>query len=189
VGGIVVDEAVIGPDGAVSDVRVVRTTFELLAAFGQKSVQDSLFQGGTLDGHPAAMRVRVSTSLGNLAGLSEAPEYDSVWAHVPATSSREAAWQLAGSVERLTLVVHVGTIRAGAEVVARAPSGEERVLQKVPPTDGPFDSSQTVATGRFFERAGDYRLELRAAGKTLASTTLTIADDYTRAIVNTCDPI
>ena len=39
------------------------------------------------------------------------------------------------------------------------------------------------------QKGKSYRLELRAEGKTVAWTTLTIADDHTRAIVNACQPI
>lgn len=190
VGGVVVDEAVIAADGTVSGVRLVRTRLAGLAPFGQKSVQDSRFLGGTVDGHPTAMRVRVSTSLGTLTRARVEPEYDTVWAHVPGGQSREAVWQLAGSVEKLALEIHLGTDpQAGAEVVARAPGGPERVLHRIPASPTPVDLRPTVSVGTFFESAGDYAIELRASGKTLASTTLTIADDYTRAIVNTCEPL
>ncbi len=190
VGGVVVDEAVIGPDGAVSDVRLVHTRLEILAPFGQKSVQDSRFLAGSVDGHPAALRVRVATTLGSNAKIRVEPEYDSVWAYAAGGQSREAVWQLAGSVGKLTLEIHLGTSpAAGAEVVARAPDGTERVLRKVSGAAKPLDLRETVATGKFLEPAGDYRIELRAAGKTLAWTTVTIADDYTRAIVNTCEPL
>lgn len=190
VGGVVVDEALIGADGAVSQVRPIRARFAELAPFGQKSVQDSRFSGGAVEGHPAAMRVRVSTTVGTVTRTYVEPEYDSVWAYAAGGQSREAVWQLAGSVEKLTIEAHLGTAATtGAEVVARAPDGKERVLRKIPPSPKPVDLRETVAMGKFLATAGDYRIELRASGKTLASTTLTIADDFTRAVINTCEPL
>jgi len=43
IGGIVVDEAVIGVDARISAIRVVRTRWEGLGPFAQKSVEDSRF--------------------------------------------------------------------------------------------------------------------------------------------------
>jgi hypothetical protein len=189
-GGVVVDEAVIGADGTVSDVRLVHTRIENLAPFGQKSVQDSRFLGGSVDGHPAALRVRVATPVGTVTPVRVEPEYDSIWAYVAGGQSREAVWQLARSVAKVTLEIHLGTSpEAGSEIVARAPDGKEHVLKKVSGASAPIDRRETVSTGKFLEAPGDYRIELRAAGRTLASTTMTIADDYTRAIVNACEPL
>lgn len=189
-GDVIVDEAVIGADGAVSNVRLVRARVPELAPFGQKALQDSRFLAGSVDGHPAALRVRVATTLGTVSKFRVEPEWDGVWAYVPGGQSREAVWQLAGSVRKLTLEIHLGTApEAGAEVVARSPDGKERVLEKIAGAATPRDLRETVATGKFFDPAGDYAIELRAAGKTLASTTVTIADDYTRAIVNACAPL
>lgn len=189
-GDVIVDEAVIGADGTVSEVRLVRARVQELAPFGQKAVQDSRFLPGSVDGHPAAQRVRVATTVGTVSKFRVEPEWDGVWAYVPGGQSREAVWQLAGSVGKLTLEIHLGTApEAGAEVVARAPDGKERVLKKLAGAPTPRDLRETVSTGKFFEPAGNYAIELRASGKTLASTTVTIADDYTRAIVNACEPL
>ena len=188
--GIVVVEAVIGPEGAVSDVRPARTGLDLLAPFGQKSVQDSRFAAGSVDGHPTSVRVRVATTLGTAGKAGVEPEWDGVWAYVPGGQSREAVWQLAGSVAKLTLEIHLGTSPAtGAEVVARAPDGKERLLERIPGSPTPIELKETVSTEKFLEQAGDYTIELRASGKTLVSTTVTIAADYTRAIVNACAPL
>jgi len=188
--GTVVVEAVIGADGAVSDVRPSRTGLDLLAPFGEKSVHDSRFAAGSVDGHPAALRVRVATTLGTVGKARTEPEWDGVWAYVPGGQSREAVWQLAGSVAKLTLEIHLGTSpTAGAEVVARAPDGQERVLRRLSGSPQAIDLAETISTGKFLERAGDYSIELRVSGRTLVSTTVTIAGDYTRAIVNTCAPL
>jgi hypothetical protein len=189
-GGIVLDEAVVGVDGKLSDLRVVRARFEALGPFGTKSVQQSRFEAASIEGNPVATRVRIATTLGIVSKARVEPEYDLVWAHVAGGQSREARWQLARNVERLTVTAHLGTSAGkGGEVVAVSPEKKERVLVKLPGSDKPVDVDQTVSTDRFFWAPGDYRLELRADGRTLAWTTLTIADDFTRAIVNACQPI
>ena len=189
-GGIVVDEVIVGVDGKISDLRVVRARIEFLAPFAQKSVQLSRFDAASIEGNPVASRVRVATTLGTVSKARVEPEYDLVWAHVAAGQSREAQWQLAKSVERLTVTGHLGTVTGqSGEIVAVAPDKKERVLVRVAASDKPIDVEETVGTGKFFSEPGDYRLELRAGGKTLAWTTLTIADDFTRAIVNACQPI
>jgi hypothetical protein len=190
VGGIVVDEAVIAKDGSLSGVRVVRARLESLAPFARKSIRDSRFQPASIDCNPVATRVQIATILGTVAKARIEPEYDILWAHVPAGQSREAAWQLAQSVERIAISAHVGTaLPAGGEIVARAPDGKETVLVKIPPSQEPVDVAEIVSTGKLFWKAGDYGLEIRGGGKSLASTTLTIADDHSRAIVNACEPI
>jgi hypothetical protein len=190
IGGIVVDEAIVSPDGAVSDIRPVRERVQGLAPFAKKSVQDSKFEGALIDGNPLRTRVQIATTLGTVSKARIEPEYDVVWAHVPGGASREAQWQLAESVERLTVTVHLGTDPgAGGEIVAVAPDGKERSLLRLPSAAAPVDARETVATERFFFAAGDYRLELRASGKPVAWTTVTIADDFTRAIVNACAPL
>ncbi len=190
IGGIVVDEAVIGIDGKISAIRVVRTRWEGLGPFAQKSVEDSRFDAALIEGNPVATRVQIATPLGNIQTLRGEPEFDMVWAQVPGGQSREARWQLAQSVESLTVTAHLGnTPGEGGEVVAMAPDGKERILLRIPASDRPVDASETVSTGDFLSAAGDYRLELRSGGKKVAWTTLTIADDYTRAIVNACRPI
>ena len=70
-----------------------------------------------------------------------------------------------------------------------APDGAERILWKGPPAGSAAEIRESVKTGGFFARAGDYRLELRAGGRVLATTTLTIAPDFHAAIVNACEPL
>jgi hypothetical protein len=189
-GGIVVDEAVVGIDGKLSGVRVVRARFDALGPFGTKSVQQSRFDAASIEGNPVATRVRIATTLGIVSKARVEPEYDLVWAHVAGGQSREAQWQLAGSVERLTVTAHLGTVTGkDGEVVAVSPDKKERVLVRLRASDKPADVDETVATDRFFRAPGDYRVELRAGGRTLAWTTVTIADDFQRAIVNACQPI
>jgi len=189
-GGIVVDEAVIDVEGRVSGLRVVRARVDRLAPFAQKSVEGSRFASASIDANPVATRVQIATTLGIVSKARVEPEYDLVWAHVAGGQSREAQWQLARSVKRLTVTAHLGTrLGQGGDVVAVAPDGKELILVRVPAAEKPIDLSETVSTDRFLWTAGDYRLELRSGGTTLAWTTLTIADDYTRAIVNACLPL
>ena len=188
--GVVVDETVVGSDGAVRDVRLAWTGYAGLAPFAQKSIMDSRFAAAAIEGNPVASRVLITTSLGQGSKGPTGDAYDTVWAHVADDQSREAQWQLAESVEALTISAHLGTRpQAGGEIAAVSPGGTERILAKLPPGDQPIELRQTVKTEKFFWKAGDYRLELRSAGKAVAWTTVTIADDHTRAIVNVCQPI
>ena len=189
-GGVVVDEAIVGTDGKLSELRLVRARFDALAPFGQKSVESSRFAAGSIEGNAVAVRVRIATTLGVVSKARAEPEYDLLWAHVASGQSREARWQLAKSVESLRVTAHLGTVSGKeSEIVAIAPDKKERVLVRLPASDKPTDVDRTVSTDKFFWAPGDYRLELRAGGRALAWTTLTIADDYTRAIVNACQPI
>jgi len=189
-GGEVVNEVVIAKDGSLTSVRLVRARVDLLAPFGEIAVKGSQFTGGAIEGNPVAVRGLVANVLGTVTAARKEPEYDLLWAYVAEGSSKEARWQLAESVERLTLTGHIGTpLPQGAEVIALAPSGSEKKLLSLPASAAPVELRETVSTGRFFARSGDYRLELKAGGKTLASTTLTIAPDFTTAIVNACNRI
>ena len=190
IGGIVVDEAILSPEGKVSEIRPVRERVQGLAPFAQKSVQDSKFEGALIEGNPVRTRVQIATVLGTVARARIEPEYDVVWAHVPGGGSREAQWQLAESVESLTVSAHLGTApAAGGEVVAVSPDGKERSLLRLPAGATAVDVRETISTEQFFFAPGDYRLELRASGKMMAWTTVTIADDFTTAIVNACAPL
>ena len=48
---------------------------------------------------------------------------------------------------------------------------------------------RTVSTGRFLARTGDYRIELREAGRVSAAVTLTVAADADHAVINACEPL
>ena len=123
-GGIVVDEAVIGVDARISAIRARPHAIEGLGPFAQKSVEDSRFEAALIEGNPVATRVQIATPLGNIQKTRVEPEYDMVWAHVPGGQPREARWQLAQSVESLTVTAHLGnTPGAGGDVVAVAPDG------------------------------------------------------------------
>ncbi len=187
-GGEVVDEVVIGKDGAVGSIRVARSRIPELAPYAEASLKRSRFSPASIEGNPVAARVLVTTPVGIVRKDRTAPVYDSLWAHVPGGESREARWQLAGSVGTLTLSAHRGTAAPEeTRIVAVAPDGGERTLWKG--ASSAADVRETVKTGKFFARPGDYRLELRAGSRSLASTALTIAPDFTAAIVNACEPL
>ena len=189
-GGEVVDEVVISKDGTLASSRLVRSRVDLLAPYGEAAVKGSTFTAGAIEGNPVAVRALVATVLGTVTAARKEPEYDLLWVYVPEGSSKEARWQLAESVEKLALTGHIGTpLPQGAEIVAHSPSRTEKKLLSVPASSSPVELRETVSTGRFFSKSGDYRLELRSGGKTLAFTTLTIAPDFKSAIVNACNRI
>jgi Gram-negative bacterial TonB protein C-terminal len=185
-------EVTVGRDGTVDEVAVRTSDLALLAPYAEESLKRSRFAPGTFEGNPVAVRVPVRVSVGapprtpaNDPGLAQ------IWAHVADDGSREARWQLRGSVSRLTLIARLGRSWAsGATIVAVAPGGAQKTLLTLPATSSPPpEIHQTVATGKFFAPAGNYRLELRTAGGAIASAHLTIADDSTRAVVNACEPL
>jgi len=188
VGGEVVDETVIGSDGAVRTVRAVRARFPELAPYAQAALQKSRFSPATIQGNPVAVRALVPTYVGVSHAVRREPTYDTVWAFVPGGESREAQWQLRDSVSRLTLSLRIeNPMPAGAEIVAKSASGAERSLWKPALGTPPQDLRETVKTGDFFSAPGDYRIELRSAGKTVNFATLTIAGSFETAVVNACE--
>ena len=188
VGGEVVDETTIGSDGAVRTVRSVRARFPELAPYAQAALQKSRFSPATIQGNPVAVRALVPTFVGVSHAVRREPTYDTVWAFVPGGESREAQWQLRGSVSRLTIALRIeNPMPAGAEVVAKSASGAERSLWKPALGTPPEDLRETVKTGDFFSAPGDYRIELRAGGKTVNFATLTIAESFETAVVNACE--
>ena len=137
------------------------------------------------------MRALVPTFVGVSHAVRREPTYDTIWAFVPGGESREAQWQLRDSVSRLTLVAahrepdarrrrglrEVG-VRSGAFPVEAARSG---LLRRT--------CARRCKTGDFFSAPGDYRIELRSGGKTIAFATLTIAESFETAVVNACEVV
>jgi hypothetical protein len=190
IGGQVVDEVVVGADGAVRTVRSVRARFPELAPYAQAALQRSKLTPATIQGNAVAVRVLVPTFVGVATAVRREPTFDTVWAFVPGGESREAQWQLRDGVSRLTLAIRVeNAMPGGAEVVAKAPDGAERSLWKGTVATLPADLRETVATGKFFFPTGDYRIELRSGGKTVAYAVLTIANGHETSIVNACEPL
>ena len=183
-------EVTVLPDGAVGEVSVRTTDMALLAPYAEESAQRSRFSPAAIEGNPVSVRVPVRVALGAPSNRRDLA-FPALWAFVPGGASREALWQLRGSVSRLTLVVELG--RGGgplATVVAISPGGAERTLLTIPgPSSGAAEIRETVATGKFFHPAGAYRLELRTSNKTIATAHLTIADDFQRSVVNACEPL
>jgi hypothetical protein len=190
VGGEVVDEVVIGSDGGVRAVRSVRARLPELVPFAQASLQKSRFSPATIQGNPVAVRALVPTFVGVSRPVRYEPTHDTIWAFVPGGESRESQWQLRNSVSRLTLSLRIeNPMAAGTEIVAKSASGAERSLWKPAFGTPPEDLRETVKTGDFFSAPGDYRIELRAGGKTIAFATLTIAESFETAVVNACDVV
>ena len=189
VGGVVVDEVVIGKDGAVGTIRAARSPIAELAPYAEASLRRSRFSPASIEGNPVAARILVSTPVGIVRSDRPEPAYNSLWVHVPGGESREARWQLAGSIEKLAVEARVGAAPGDLRIAAVAPGGAERILWKGTPSGSPAEVRETVKTGGFFARPGDYRLELRAGSRVLSTTTLTIAPDFQTAIVNACEPL
>ncbi len=187
----VVEEIVVGRDGVVAGIRLVTTSVPPLAPFAEAALQHAKFTPATIEGNPVAVRGWIKVPIGGIIRSDRRePPYDDLRAFVPGGGSREALWQLAGSVDRLTLVAHVGSaVPQGAAIVAIAPGGAEQTLVSIPAAPAPLEIRETVKTGRFFAAAGDYKLELRAAGSALASATITIAAGFETAIINVCEPL
>jgi hypothetical protein len=186
----VIEEIVVERDGGVRKPRFVAATIPTLAPFAEVSLEKSKFLPASIEGNPVAVRGQITIPVGSVRMVSNRPAYDLLRAFVPGGGSREALWQLAESVEHLTVVAHVGTaVPQGATVVAVAPGGAEKTLLTIATAPAPLEIRETVKTGEFFSPAGDYRVELRAGGKPLASTVVTIAARFESAIVNACEPI
>jgi hypothetical protein len=188
IGEAVISEVLVGRQGEVLDVHPWRDLYKLLAPYAEKSLRKSRFTPAKIEGNPVAARCLVTTAVGTIRPPKAEPPYDTLWAYVPGGQSREARWQLRDSVRRITVSAHVGSPGHAAEIVARAPSGSERVLVQEA-VSAPADFRETVSTGDFFDAVGGYRLELRVDGKTVARTTFTVADDAKDAIVNACEPL
>jgi hypothetical protein len=187
----VTEEIVVDKTGAVKETRLVAAAVAPLVPFAQASLEKSRFSAGSIEGNPVAVRGVIAMPVGLVRKLPNEPPFDAVRVFVAGGEPREARWQLAGSVDRLTFVAHLGSPVAGggASIVAAAPGGAEKVLLTIPAATPPIEVRETVRTGRFFHEAGDYALRLRAGGKTLASTTLTIASGFETAVVNACEPL
>jgi len=191
VGAEVTEEVVLDKTGAVKQTRLVASPLALLAPFAQYALEKGRFSGGTIEGNPVAVRGVITIPIGAVRKLPSEPPFDAVRVFVAGGESREARWQLAGSVERVTVVAHVGSAAGagGASIVAVSPRGTEKVLITIPASAPPVDVRETIRTGGFFHAAGDYALQLRGGGKTLAETTLTIAAGFETAVVNACEPL
>src|SRR5262249_3489290 len=162
------------------ETRLVAAPVAQLVPFAQASLEKSRFSPAAIEGNPVAVRGVITVPIGMVRKAPNEPPYDALRVFVAGGESREARWQLAGSVEGVTLGGHLGAAAAerGASIVAVAPGGGEKVLLTIPAATPPVDVRETVGTGRFFHAAGDYALQLRAGGKTLATTVLTIAKGF-----------
>ena len=158
-----------------------------LAPFAQKSVDNTRFAPRDR-GQPVAARGSFPSR--SAPALRGEPEFDRLRAFVPAGESREARWQLARSVARLTLTAHLGNTRgAGGLVVAMAPDGEESTLLSHPGRGSTARRERDGLHRHFLSAAGDYRIELRSGGKPVACDDVHGRRRLHAAIVNACEPI
>src|SRR5262249_37433002 len=156
------EEIVVARDGTVSTFRLVAATVPELQPFARYSLERTRFTPGKIDGHAVAVRGAMVVPIGTQPRTPKSWKYAALSAFVPGGGSREALWQLAGSVDRLTLVAHVGTaLPRGGSIVAKAPDGTEKRLLAIRATPDALEFRETVRTGRFFDGAGDYAIELR----------------------------
>jgi hypothetical protein len=183
-------EVTVAGDGSARESAMRTGDLPVLASFVQETLKHTRFDAGSFEGNAAAVRIPVQVPIGGPRPPATNPRAPAeVWAYVAAGQSREARWQLRGSVAWVTVSAHAPKLPApGAEIVAVAPDGQTLTLVKVPASNRPQDVRQTVATGKFFAATGTYRLELRAS-KVLASAHFTIADDYRGAVINACEPL
>jgi hypothetical protein len=187
----VLEEIVVERDGAVRRTRFLAATVPELAPFAQISLEKTRYVPAAIQGNPVAIRGVVTIPIGVVPRTPASWKYDLLRAFVPGGVSREAQWQLAGSVDRLTLVAHVGNaVPQGASIVAVGPDGAEKVLFAIAAGEPPLEIREIVKTGAFFQREGDYRIEVRAPGAPVrATTTLTIAAGFESSVVNACEPL
>jgi hypothetical protein len=190
VGGLVTEEIVVERDGTVRDLRLVGATLELLAPFAENSLQRARFAPGAIENNPVAIRGLLTTVVGATPPADRPLSYATLRAFVPGGESREARWQLRDSVRRIELAGRApAALPRGAEIVARAPNGAERRLDSLPASSAAGEFRRTASAGDFFAAAGDYGIEIREAGKTLARAVFTVAPDAAHAVVNSCEPI
>jgi hypothetical protein len=186
----VLDEIVVGRDGAVHDIRFIGSSVPQLAPFAEVSLRKTRFSPSAIEGNPVAVRGSISVPVGAMRGNRREIPFDSLRAFVAGGESREARWQLAGSVSRVALAAHLGNAAPrGVLIVAIAPGGAEKTLLSIPAAPPPLEVRESVKTAGFFSAAGDYRIEMRSEGKALAQTTFTVAGGFETAIVNACEPI
>ena len=180
-------EVVIGPDGSVRQAAMRTTAIAVLAPFAEETLKRARFDAGSFEGNPTSVRAPVRIAIGGPRPSAQ-PPIPEVWAYVAAGESREARWQLRDSVSRVTVVAHVPRLAAPGAVVAVAPDGQTKSLVALAASESPQEINQTVATGKFFARAGEYRLELRGAD-VLSTARFTIADDSKNAVISACETV
>lgn len=179
-------EVVVDRAGKVRQAHIVGTTFMVFALAADGALRKSTYFPATLEERPVASRFWVRYPFGLPKDVESSPARNRVTAFVPGADPARARWQLADSVHRVTVVADVASAPAAeVSVVAVAPGGALRVL--VPAgRSGSRRIRETVKTGRFFARAGEYQIRLLQGDRTIGQGLFTVAEEEHTAVVNAC---
>jgi hypothetical protein len=178
-------EVLVDRTGKVRNVQIVGTTFMVFALATDAALRATSYFPATLDGKPVATRFWVRVPFGVLRDVESSPARNRVTAFVPGGEPSRARWQLADAVHRVTVVADVASAPAGeVSVVAVAPGGAKRVL--VPAGKALRRTRETVKTGTFFARPGDYQIRLQQGERLIGEGLFTVAASEQSAVVNAC---
>ena len=178
-------EVLVERTGKVRNVQIVGTTFMVFALSTDAALRATSYFPATLDGKPVATRFWVRVPFGVLKDVESSPARNRVTAFVPAGEPSRARWQLADAVRRVNVVADVASAPPGeVSVVAVAPAGARRVL--VPAGKALRRTRETVKTGNFFSRPGDYQIRLQQGERLLGESLFTVAEDELSTVVNAC---
>ena len=178
-------EVLVERTGKVRNVQIVGATFMVFALSTDAALRAASYFPATLDGKPVATRFWVRVPFGVPRDVESSPARNRVTAFVPADEPSRARWQLADAVRRVSVVADVASVPPGeASVVAIAPGGARRVL--VPAGKALRRTRETVKTGNFFSRPGDYQIRLQHGELMIGESLFTVAADEPSAVVNAC---
>ncbi len=178
-------EVLVDRAGKVRDVQIVGTTFMIFAMATDTALRAGSYFPATLEGRPVATRFWVRYPFGLPKNVESSPARNRVTAFVPGEEASRARWQLANAVHRVTVVADVASAPAAeVAVVALAPGGASRVL--LPTGSVAPHTRETVKTGSFFEKAGDYQIRLQHGERKIGESLFTVAADEHSAVVNAC---
>lgn len=179
-------ELVVDRDGKVRETHIVGATFMIFALAADDALRKSTYFPAELEGRPVASRFWVRVPFGVPPDVESSPARNRVTAFVPGDESARARWQLSGGIRRLTVAADIASVPpAEISIVAVAPGGAERVLiARGSATSRQFRAS--VRTGNFFSKAGEYRISLRQADRTVGEGGFTVAAGEASAVVNAC---
>jgi hypothetical protein len=179
-------EVLVDRSGKVRDVQIVGTTFMVFALSTDAALRAATYFPATINGKPVATRFWVRVPFGVTRDIESSPARNRVTAFVPGDEPAPARWQLAGGIQRVTVVADAASAPAAeVSVVAVAPGGAERVLVPAGRT-GSRRIRETVKTAKFFARAGDYQIRLRHGDRTIGQGLFTVAEEERAAVVNAC---
>jgi Gram-negative bacterial TonB protein C-terminal len=187
VSGEAIHEAVLDREGKLLDLKLVEVSFFSFAPAAEAAIRDTGYRPATLEGNPVAARWRIITPFGGEGRRLAVLPRNRLWVFVPAGENRNARWQLAGWVKRVAMEIQLASTSKPAAVLAVDRSGTERGLFSLPAGSKP-ETRTVVRTGSAFEKPGEYIVELRQDGQSVAETRFTVAPDWKAAVVNACQP-